>query len=557
VPHELTAGEAGLLVVLFPHLAGLDLAQVEDLGDGVRIMARTRTAQLACRGCGAVSAQVHDRYRRRLADLACGGRPVQVVLKVRRFCCGNPACPVATFAEQVPGLTGWYQRRTAGLRDLLEKVALALAGRAGSRLAAALGAVVSRFTLIRLVRGLPDPQAGPVTVLGADDVAKRKGHSYATVLMDMDSHRLTGMLPDREAETFADWLRAHPGIEVICRDRGGAYARAAREAAPGAVQVADRFHLWQDLAEAVDKTVLACLAALSPPSPGPQDPQPAAAPAGPAGAPAGPDGFRDQHGHERRLVARHRERYTAVQALRAQGCTIREIARRLGLARNTVLKFAQAASIDELLVKATSRPSILDPFKPYLSQRWNQGCTSAAALHEEIRARGREGGILTVERYLRQFRTADGRDRQARAQPQLTAPSAPALPKPRQITRWIMTHPDHLASHDAADLARLLDASPALAATAGHVRSFAGMMTRRQGLLALEDWLTAVEAGDQPALRSFARGIRRDQQAVTAGLALPYNSGALEGKNCKIKYLKRLMYGRANFDLLRKIALLS
>jgi transposase len=500
---------------------------------------------------------VHDRYWRSLADLACGGRPVQVVLEVRRFCCGNPACEVATFAEQVPGLTGWYQRRTASLRALLEKVALALAGRAGCRLAAALAVAVSRFTLIRLVRALPDPQAGPVTVLGVDDVAKRKGHSYATVLMDMDSRRLTGMLPDREAETFADWLRAHPGIEVICRDRGGAYARAARQAAPAAVQVADRFHLWQDLAEAVEKTVLACLAALSPPSPGPQDPQPAAVPAGPAGAPAEPDGFRDQHGHQRRLVARHRERYAAVQALRAQGCTIRQIARRLGLARNTVLKFARAASIDELLVKSTSRPSVLDPFKPYLNQRWNDGCTSAAALHEEIRARGWEGSILTVERYLRQFRTADGRDRQARAQPQLTAPSAPPLPKPRQVTRWIMTHPDHLASHDAADLARLLDASPGLAAAAGHVRSFAGMMTRRQGLLALEDWLTAVEASDQPALRSFARGIRRDQHAVTAGLALPHSSGALEGKNCKIKYLKRLMYGRANFDLLRKMALLN
>ena len=315
--------------------------------------------------------------------------------------------------------------------------------------------------------------------------------------------------------------------------------RAAREAAPAAVQVADRFHLWQDLAEAVEKTVLACLAALSPPSPGPQDPQPAVVPAGPAGAPAEPDGFRDQHGHQRRLVARHRERYAAVQALRAEGCTIREIARRLGLARNTVLKFAQAASIDELLVKSTSRPSVLDPFKPCLNQRRNDGCTSAAALHEEIRARGWKGSILTVEHYMRQFRTADGRDRQARAQPQLTAPSAPPLPKPRQVTRWIMTHPDHLASHDAADLARLLDASPGLAAAAGHVRSFAGMMTRRQGLLALEDWLTAVEASDQPALRSFARGIRRDQHAVTAGLALPHSSGALEGKNCKIKYLKR------------------
>jgi transposase len=374
--------------------------------------------------------------------------------------------------------------------------------------------------------------------------------------MDMDSHRLTGMLPDREADTFADWLRAHPGIEVICRDRGGAYARAARDAAPGAVQVADRFHLWQDLAEAVEKTVLACLAA-SAPQPAPQTAAPQDGPPPAPRAPAQPDGFRDQHGHERRLVARHRERYAAVQALRAEGCSIREIARRLGLARNTVLKFAQAASIDELLVKATSRPSILDPFKPCLNQRWNQGITSAAALHEEIRAHGWEGGILAVERYLRQFRTADGRDRQAHARPQLTAPSAPAPPKPRHVTRWIMTHPDHLASDDAANLARLTDASPALAAAAGHVRSFADMMTRRQGLLALEDWLTAVEADDQPALHSFARGIRRDQHAVTAGLALPHSSGALEGKNCKIKYLKRLMYGRANFDLLRKIALLS
>ena len=554
--HELTAGEAGLLVVLFPHLAGLDLVRVEDLGGGVRITARTRTALLACRGCGVVSARVHDRYRRRLADLACGGRLVQVVLEACRFRCGNPACPVATFAEQVPGLTSWYQRRTAGLQSLLEKVALALAGRAGSRLAAALGAAVSRFTLIRLVRALPDPEAGPVTVLGVDDVAKRKGHSYATVLMDMDSHRLIDMLPDREAQTLADWLRAHPGIEVICRDRGGAYARAAREAAPAAVQVADRFHLWQDLAEAVEKTVLACLAAMDPPpgldSPGDPDPGPAASPDAPA--PAEPDGFRDVHGHERRLVARHRERYAAVQALRAEGCSLREIARRLGLARGTAAKFAGAAGIDELLVKATRRPSILDPFKPYLGQRWNDGITSAAALHEEIRARGWTGGILTVERYLRQFRTADGQDRQERAQPQL---SAPPPPKPRQVTRWIMTHPDHLTSDDAANLARLLDASPGLAAAAGHVRSFAGMMTRRQGLLALEDWLTAVEAGDQPALHSFARGIRRDQQAVTAGLALPHSSGALEGKNCKIKYLKRLMYGRANFDLLRKMALLN
>jgi hypothetical protein len=266
-----------------------------------------------------------------------------------------------------------------------------------------------------------------------DDIAKRKGHSYATVLMDMGSHRLIDMLPDREADTLAGWLRARPGIEVICRDRGGAYARAARDAAPAALQVADRFHLWQDLAEAVEKTVLACLAALSPPPPAPDTPETTAAldaPAAAPGTPAEPDGFRDMHGHERRLVARHRERYAVVQALRAEGCSIREIARRLDLNRDTAVKFASAASIDELLVKATSRPSILDSFKPYLGQRWNQGITSATALHEEIRARGWTGDVQAVRRYLRQFRTADGRDRKARAKTQLTAPAAPPPPNP-------------------------------------------------------------------------------------------------------------------------------
>ena len=132
------------------------------------------------------------------------------------------------------------------------------------------------------------------------------------------------------------------------------------------------------------------------------------------------------HGHERRLVTRHRERYAAVQVLRAEGCPVREIARRLGLARNTAGKFAHAASIDELLVKATSRPSILDPFKPYLDQRWNDGITSAAALHEEIRARGWKGGILTVERYLRQFRTADCRDRMGGRNPSSRTVRTPA-----------------------------------------------------------------------------------------------------------------------------------
>jgi transposase len=529
--------------LFFPHLAGLHVDKIEDLGNAVLVTARSRAAEAACHRCGTSSARVNSRYRRQLHDLAAGGRPVTIDLEVRRFFCVNAECGARTFAEQVPALTRRHQRRTPLLQGLLEAVALALAGRAGARLAGALGAGVSRSTLIRLIRALPDPVIGQVTVLGVDDFAKRRGHSYATILIDMDTHRPVDVLEDRQAATLARWLEEHPGVQVICRDRAGAYAEGARQGAPGAIQVADRFHLWQNLCDAVEKTVMSCRADLREPVPDPGDPESpgpcgdvAAETTGPASGQAAAGGGR--------LAIRSRERHAAVHGLLAQGKNITQVSEMLGLTRHTVRKFARAAAAEQVITGPSPRSSRLDRFAPYLQQRWNQGCTDAAQLFAEIQAQGYSGSKRSTRRYLQPLRAA------------LTAPVLPPPPPSvREVTRWITSHPDHLTDDEKARLGQVKARSSQLSAAAGHVTAFAQMMTGRHGER-LPAWMAAVDLDDLPHLRSFTSGIRRDQAAVANGLTLEHSSGAVEGNVCRIKALKRQMYGRASLDLLRKRILL-
>ena len=348
----------------------------------------------------------------------------------------------------------------------------------------------------------------------------------------MLTRRPVDVLPDRTAETLAAWLTAHPGVEVICRDRSGAYAEGASQGAPDAVQVADRWHLWHNLGDAVETVVIAHRADLAEPAPPPAEEPTRASPA-----------RRSRASHRRQrpdtvLASRTRERYAAIQELLQRGVSRAGIARELRLDPHTVRRFVNATSVDDLLVNTGRRDSIIDAFRPYLHRRWNEGCTDAAVLYHEIRQRGFTGSDQTVRRYVRPFRAT------------IAAPPVhAATPKTRHVARWIMTDPTNLDPDDQAQLDAISQRSPAIRALIGHVRGFATMMRKLTGTRDLPQWISQVQASDLAGLRTFANSIQRDLAAVTNGLSLPYSSGPVEGHVNRIKMIKRQMYGRANFDL--------
>ena len=527
--------------------------RVESGPESVTIFVHAVAAGAACGSCGARSARVHGGYERTLSDLPIGGRRVRLVVSVRRFKCTNPGCMLTTFSEQIPGLTEPFARRTPAMTTGLVAIAVALAGRAGSRLAAALGMPCCRDVLLHLIRAQQAEVPSSVIRLGVDDFAFRRGKNYGTVLIDMDTHRPVDVLPDREAGTLAAWLRERPGVQLICRDRAGAYAEGASEGAPEAIQVADRFHLWRNLTEAVQKTVTShhsCLRRL----PENQDDGMAAAAALP---PADPEPPADpgvltppEPQPERPLVTRTRRRYAGVQDLLAAGLSRAAISRELNLDIQTVRRFANAASLGELLVKAENRTTNLDPFLGQVNRMWNQGITNAATIAGELRPLGFTGDVQTIRRYLRPLRPVRSDKGGEIGQIKRQAPATPPVPKPREISRWLLTHPEHLGEDDKLALKQVTTQCEHLERLEEHVRRFAVMMTQLRGA-ELPEWLNTAETADLPALRSFATGLRRDLTAVTNGLTLPYSSGAVEGTVNRIKMLKRQMFGKAKFDLLR------
>ncbi|MFD4833305.1 ISL3 family transposase [Streptomyces uncialis] len=516
---------------------GIDEVEVEAVTAAfgtVEVVARGRAAAATCPDCGLFSGRVHDRYQRRLKDLPLADQGFVIRLTVRRFICGSADCQRRTFAEPFSRLTVPHSRFTTRLNRALERVGLALAGRAGARLAAQLGFGVGRMTLLRRVMALPDPQFSTPRVLGVDDFAIRRGQTYSTVLTSVEDHRVVDVLPTREAGPLAAWLIRHPGVEIICRDRAGAHAEGARRGAPDALQVADRFHLWQALGRAVETCVAVHRDCLRNPMPSgtlPQDSR--LVPHRPQND-AEPAGRRTEH---------KKAAHALVHEMLAQGHSRRAIARHLGWGLNTVLRYANAARWQDTIRDNRPRPSRLDPYKPYLERRFTEGCTSVTRLHGELRADNAPVTYQMVRAHIATLRTAP-------------AGVPPRPPTVRQVTGWLTRHPTALSEDNRASLKEVLARCPELDTAAGHVRDFGEILTDRLGST-LPTWINAVDASQLPGLTGFALHMLRDLDAITAGLTLDWSSGSIEGAVNRIKKIKRQLYGRAGFELLRKMILLQ
>jgi transposase len=523
------------------------LDQIDHGAHRVTLRAQTTATSASCPACATPSRRVHGAYWRSLGDVACFGRPTLLLVRVRRFRCAVPACPRRTFAEPLPGVAQARARQTDRLRAVHRGIGLTLGGNPGARHAAALGVPISRTTLLNRVRTGNTVSGPPVSVLGVDDWAWRKGRRYGTILVDLERRSVVDRRPDRGADTLAAWLADHPGVSVVVRDRAGAYADGA---APDAIQVADRFHLLRNGSDAL-RTVLdqhhrdlrAAARAAQPPEPPVPD-----EPAGPDPT-APPEPERPMRAAERRSRAaqeRRDARFAEVARLRGQGLSRKVIARTLGLGRKTVRRWLRAGQAPTWR-HADRGTSILDPHQAYLEERWQAGCRNAAQLWRELKAKGYPGQPGVVRAWATRRRRQDPPAAPAGPAGRPAASKAAEPPTPRRAVRLLTGDPGTLGDAERRFVAALLERSPAIATAVDLVGRFATMVKDRVAD-ALDGWLREAETS---ALAPFAAGLRRAADAVRAALAEPWSNGQVEGQVNRLKVIKREMYGRAGFDLLR------
>ena len=532
----------------------LDAWHVDDTTAQITLRVRSRQTSVPCPLCTTPARRIHSHYERTLADLPWAAYRVHLQLRVRKWFCRNRSCPRRIFTERVPTVAAPWARRTLRLVQHLVAVGLALGGQAGGHLSQQLALAVSRNTLLRLLRRQPAPSFPTPRVLGVDDFALRKRQTYGTVLIDLERRHPVALLPDRTADTVAQWLREHPGVKVIARDRSQAYAEGARQGAPAATQVADRFHLLQNLREALDQVFSTPSQALDAVNALVHQ-QPVPLPDGALAVPVPPHDLpRPAPQRAVQRQARRQALHQQVWALHRQGWTAPAIAQQVGLSLRTVQRDLRTATFAGRRRRSDLGESVLTPYKPYLLERWNAGCYTAMRLFRDLRQRGYAGGYGVVAAYARRLRQAQGLPpghRRARQPlPAVAEPSCPPL-TPRRATWLVLRHEAKRTEAETQQLVQLREQQAEVAEAIDLAQDFATLVRQRQPTH-LEPWLQRATTSALEAMQRFASGLRDDYAAVKAGVTLPWSTSPVEGHINRLKMRKRQMFGRARLDLLSR-----
>jgi transposase len=532
--------------VLLPGPSCLRLTDISTSDAGISLDLTATRGAVICPSCSLESAHVHSLYQRTVADLPWAGVPVTLHLHVRRFLCRHPACPRATFSEPLPEVVAPSARRSVRLANEQRLMGLQVGGSVAARIAQRQGMPTSSTTILRLIRRTRLPERATPTLLGVDEWAYRKRLDFKTILVDLSTNRPLELLPDASAATFAAWLQAHPGVEVIARDRAGSFAEGARQGAPDAVQVADRFHLMQNLRTAIEEVLkqmvevrqlaaevlaeqtnqLQVEATIA--TPDDDDVTTISLPLPDVQRARDPYRIRVQEQRRAQRLAR----YEQILALHQAGALQQEIAERLNITRATVSRYLKATSFPER-APYPRLESKLDPYAAYLAERWAAGETNGRQLWQELQSQGFTGSLMAVMRWAARQQllappsaaTRRGRNQQAKADRNQRA-LAPL--RTRRVAWWLLRRPETLSAERQVVLTRMEQASEAFGQLYRLTVQFTEMLRKRQ-VEQLRPWLEAAQASELSELKSLAAGMERDYAAVEAALRLPYSTGPVEG----------------------------
>lgn len=506
-------------------------------------------AQASCPGCKRLSGRIHSHYLRHPSDLPISGKNITLTLNVRRFFCDNARCNYRIFTERFSQFISSYARYTNRLKQYLELMAFALGGEAGSLILSLSGISVSPDTLLRLIRRSPDREVNTPRVLGIDDWAKRKGHSYGTLLVDLEKRCVVDVLANRAAESLKKWLVEHPGVEIISRDRGVEYIKGATEGAPEAEQVADRWHLLKNLSESIENVLhskVSCLVVKTPTKaekvvhdsaekhPCRQEID--------ALEPEHPENMTKAELRKKVNQQRRQEQYREIRKLRNKGCSLREISRIMNLSRKTVRKYSRAQTCPTHAGQ-TARETIISPHIDFIHQRLAEGEKNKTRLWSDLCDNGFRGSGRTLSRWIRKnYKT---NKRTTAKKPKLTRLS------PRRAARLFTSAEDKLQPQEWLTLDQIKQADNKLSEMYDLCQRFIKIMKEKEADQ-FESWLKDAIASGTQGLKLYAESLKTDLQAVRNAISLPWSNGQLEGQINRVKFIKRQMYGRANFDLLKK-----